>query len=137
MKINEVINQPLEEGPNDPHIFKAVFMAGGPGSGKSYVARKMLGSSGLKSVNSDEIYEYINYVGNHTSIASFPSVYDRVIVVNGFSKGYAMTGWRLGYIAAPVIGVPGAAHFFPWWYDGCIRGYWHCHDDTLYYLFDL
>ena len=51
---------------------------------------------------SDEIYEYINYVGNHTSIASFPSVYDRVVVVNGFSKGYAMTGWRLGYIAAPV-----------------------------------
>jgi len=51
---------------------------------------------------SDEIYEYINYVGNHTSIASFPSVYDRVIVVNGFSKGYAITGWRLGYIAAPV-----------------------------------
>jgi aspartate aminotransferase len=51
---------------------------------------------------SDEIYEYINYVGKHTSIASFPSVYDRVVVVNGFSKGYAMTGWRLGYIAAPV-----------------------------------
>ena len=59
MKINEVINQPLDEGPNDPHIFKAVFMAGGPGSGKSYVAGKMLGSSGLKSVNSDEIYEYL------------------------------------------------------------------------------
>tara|TARA_B110000908_G_C10267789_1_gene466304 strand:+ start:6714 stop:7409 length:696 start_codon:yes stop_codon:yes gene_type:complete len=59
MKINEVINQPLEEGPNDPHIFKAVFMAGGPGSGKSYVARKMLGGTGLKSVNSDEIYEYL------------------------------------------------------------------------------
>jgi aspartate aminotransferase len=51
---------------------------------------------------SDEIYEYINYVGKHASIASFSSVYDRVIVVNGFSKGYAMTGWRLGYIAAPV-----------------------------------
>ncbi|MFM6944047.1 MAG: pyridoxal phosphate-dependent aminotransferase [Bacteroidota bacterium] len=51
---------------------------------------------------SDEIYEYINYVGKHTSIASFPSVFDSVIVVNGFSKGYAMTGWRLGYIAAPV-----------------------------------
>jgi aspartate aminotransferase len=51
---------------------------------------------------SDEIYEYINYVGKHTSIASYPSVYDRVVVVNGFSKGYAMTGWRLGYIAAPV-----------------------------------
>ena len=59
MKINEVINQPLEEGPNDPHIFKAVFMAGGPGSGKSYVAGKMLGGTGLKTVNSDEIYEYL------------------------------------------------------------------------------
>jgi cytidylate kinase len=59
MRIQEVISQPLDEGPNDPHIFKAVFMAGGPGSGKSYVARKMLGSSGLKSVNSDEIYEYL------------------------------------------------------------------------------
>jgi aspartate aminotransferase len=51
---------------------------------------------------SDEIYEYINYVGKHNSIASFSSIFDRVIVVNGFSKGYAMTGWRLGYIAAPV-----------------------------------
>jgi len=51
---------------------------------------------------SDEIYEYINYLGKHTSIASFSSVFDRVIVINGFSKGYAMTGWRLGYIAAPV-----------------------------------
>jgi len=59
MKINEVINQPLEEGPNDPHIFKAVFMAGGPGSGKSYVAGKMLSGTGLKTVNSDEIYEYL------------------------------------------------------------------------------
>ena len=59
MKIIEVINQPLEEGPNDPHIFKAVFMAGGPGSGKSYVAGKMLGGTGLRSINSDEIYEYL------------------------------------------------------------------------------
>jgi aspartate aminotransferase len=49
---------------------------------------------------SDEIYEYINYVGNHASIASFPEIKDRVIVVNGFSKGFAMTGWRLGYVAA-------------------------------------
>jgi predicted kinase len=59
MKINEVISIPLDEGPNDPHIFKAVFMAGGPGSGKSYVARKMLAATGLKPVNSDEIYEYL------------------------------------------------------------------------------
>ncbi|MBS1594455.1 MAG: pyridoxal phosphate-dependent aminotransferase [Bacteroidetes bacterium] len=51
----------------------------------------------------DEIYEYINYTGQpHTSLASFPEIKDRVITVNGFSKGFAMTGWRLGYIAAPV-----------------------------------
>lgn len=50
---------------------------------------------------SDEIYEHINYRGQHESIAQFESLKDRVVVVNGFSKGYAMTGWRLGYIAAP------------------------------------
>ncbi|HMR17957.1 MAG TPA: pyridoxal phosphate-dependent aminotransferase, partial [Sphingobacterium sp.] len=49
---------------------------------------------------SDEIYEHINFVDKHESIAQFPSVKDRVILVNGFSKAYAMTGWRLGYIAA-------------------------------------
>ncbi|MBD2722481.1 pyridoxal phosphate-dependent aminotransferase [Hymenobacter armeniacus] len=48
----------------------------------------------------DEIYEYINFVGEHVSLAQFPEVHDRVITVNGFSKGYAMTGWRLGYLAA-------------------------------------
>lgn len=50
---------------------------------------------------SDEIYEYINFVGGHQSIASFDSVKDRTIIINGLSKGFAMTGWRLGYIAAP------------------------------------
>ena len=49
---------------------------------------------------SDEIYEYINFVGKHESIAQFESVKERVIIVNGLSKGYAMTGYRLGYIAA-------------------------------------
>ncbi|HZF99545.1 MAG TPA: pyridoxal phosphate-dependent aminotransferase, partial [Chitinophagales bacterium] len=49
---------------------------------------------------SDEIYEYINFSDNHHSIAQFESVRDRVIVVNGVSKGHAMTGWRIGYIAA-------------------------------------
>jgi aspartate aminotransferase len=49
---------------------------------------------------SDEIYEYINFVGHHESIAQFDSVKDRVIIINGLSKGYAMTGYRLGYIAA-------------------------------------
>lgn len=53
------------------------------------------------TIVSDEIYEYINYVGGHQSIAQFPAVKDQTVVVNGFSKGYAMTGWRLGYIAAP------------------------------------
>ncbi len=51
-------------------------------------------------IMSDEIYEFINYVGNHESIASFDFLKDRVILINGLSKGYAMTGWRLGYIAA-------------------------------------
>lgn len=49
---------------------------------------------------SDEIYEYINFVGHHESIAQFSSVKDRVIIINGLSKGFAMTGYRLGYIAA-------------------------------------
>jgi aspartate aminotransferase len=49
---------------------------------------------------SDEIYEYINFVGTHESIAQFADIKDRVIIVNGLSKGFAMTGWRLGYIAA-------------------------------------
>ena len=48
----------------------------------------------------DEIYEYINFVGVHCSLAQFAEVAERVITVNGFSKGYAMTGWRLGYLAA-------------------------------------
>lgn len=50
---------------------------------------------------SDEIYEHINYGGNHESIAQFENVRERVVIVNGVSKGYAMTGWRLGWIAAP------------------------------------
>lgn len=49
---------------------------------------------------SDEIYEHINFIDEHASIASFPSIKDRVILINGFSKAYAMTGWRLGYLAA-------------------------------------
>lgn len=49
---------------------------------------------------SDEIYEYINFVGKHHSLAAFAELKDRVVIVNGLSKGFAMTGWRLGYIAA-------------------------------------
>ena len=51
---------------------------------------------------SDEIYEYINFVGKHESIAQFEDLKERVILVNGLSKGFAMTGWRLGYMAASV-----------------------------------
>ena len=53
-------------------------------------------------IMSDEIYEYINFVGGHESIAQFEEIKDRVIIVNGLSKGFAMTGWRLGYIASSV-----------------------------------
>ncbi len=59
-------------------------------------------------VIADEIYEHINYTGEQVSIASFPGMFDRTITVNGFAKGYAMTGWRVGYIAAP-----------KWIVDGC------------------
>ena len=52
-------------------------------------------------VIADEIYEHINYVGKHESIAQFPGMKERTIIVNGISKAYAMTGWRIGYIAAP------------------------------------
>ena len=53
-------------------------------------------------VISDEIYEHIIFEGEHVSLASFRFIYDRVITVNGVSKGYAMTGWRIGYIGAPL-----------------------------------
>jgi len=53
------------------------------------------------TVISDEIYEYINYDGKHTSIAEFPQVYEQTAVINGMSKAFAMTGWRIGYSACP------------------------------------
>lgn len=59
-------------------------------------------------VIADEIYEHINFTGEQVSIASFPGMFDRTITVNGFAKGFAMTGWRVGYIAAP-----------KWIADGC------------------
>ncbi|KXK21367.1 MAG: aspartate transaminase [Candidatus Parvibacillus calidus] len=62
---------------------------------------EILGTKDEIYIVSDEIYEYINYTGNHASIASIPSVKDQTITINGFSKGFAMTGWRLGYMGAP------------------------------------
>jgi len=61
-------------------------------------------------VISDEIYEHINFTGSHESIAQFEEIKDRVIVINGMSKAYAMTGWRVGYMAAP-----------KWIADSCIK----------------
>ena len=52
-------------------------------------------------VIADEIYEHINYVGEHASMAQFPEIKDRTVIINGVSKAYAMTGWRIGFIAAP------------------------------------
>jgi aspartate aminotransferase len=52
-------------------------------------------------VISDEIYEHINYLGKHQSIAQFPEIKERTVIINGVSKAYAMTGWRIGFIAAP------------------------------------
>ena len=54
-------------------------------------------------VMSDEIYEHINFVGRHESLAQFPEVKERVITVNGVAKGFAMTGWRIGFIGAPLV----------------------------------
>lgn len=54
-------------------------------------------------VIADEIYELINFTGEHFSIGSLPGMFERTITVNGFSKGYAMTGWRVGYICAPLF----------------------------------
>jgi aspartate aminotransferase len=59
-------------------------------------------------VIADEIYEYINFTGKHFSIGSIDSIKDRVATVNGFSKGFAMTGWRVGYVSAPL-----------WWAKAC------------------
>ena len=52
-------------------------------------------------VISDEIYEHINYIGRHESIAQFPTMFERTVIINGVSKAYAMTGWRIGYAAGP------------------------------------
>jgi len=65
------------------------------------IARVVEKHEGLYII-SDEIYEHILFKGEHVSMASFDFIYNRVITVNGVSKGYAMTGWRIGYIGAPV-----------------------------------
>lgn len=63
---------------------------------------ELIGQHEQIHIIADEIYEYINFTDQHVSIGSFEVVKDRTITVNGFSKGFAMTGWRLGYIGAPL-----------------------------------
>lgn len=76
-------------------------------TGSVYSKEELSGLAGVLAkypniyILSDEIYEHINYLGTHESIAQFENVRERVVIINGVSKGYAMTGWRLGWIAAP------------------------------------
>lgn len=77
-------------------------------TGSVYTQEELKGLAGVIAkypdiiVLADEIYEHINYIGAHQSIAQFPEIKDRVVVINGVSKAYAMTGWRIGFIAAPL-----------------------------------
>ncbi len=76
-------------------------------TGSVYSREELAGSAAVLAkypqviIIADEIYEHINYIGKHESIAQFPEVRDRVVIVNGVSKAYAMTGWRIGFIAGP------------------------------------
>lgn len=77
-------------------------------TGSVYSKKELEGLAGVLAkypnitILSDEIYEHINYTGKHESIAQFGIVKDRVAVINGVSKAYAMTGWRIGFVAAPL-----------------------------------
>lgn len=85
-----------------------VFMFSSPcnPTGSVYSKEELAGLAGVFEkhpdiyIIADEIYEFINFAGKHESIAQFDAIKDRVITINGLSKGYAMTGWRLGYMAA-------------------------------------
>lgn len=68
---------------------------------ESRALAKVIAKTPKMIVISDEIYEHINFIGKHFSIAELPEVYNQVVTINGVSKAFAMTGWRLGYIGAP------------------------------------
>lgn len=76
-------------------------------TGSVYTKEELAGLSAVLAkhpqviVIADEIYEHINYIGAHQSIAQFPEMKERTVIVNGVSKAYAMTGWRIGFIAGP------------------------------------
>ncbi len=101
----KITPQQLEDAITDK---TRLFMFSSPcnPSGSVYSKDELKGLAGVFAkhpqvyIMSDEIYEYINFVGGHESIAQFSEIKDRVVVINGLSKGFAMTGWRLGYLAA-------------------------------------
>lgn len=91
-----------------PKTRLVIFNSPSNPTGMVYTSEEMEGIANVIArhegvfVISDEIYEHIIFDGEHVSMASFGNIYDRVITVNGVSKGYAMTGWRIGYIGAPL-----------------------------------
>ena len=95
----------LEEAINE-HTKVLIFNSPSNPTGMVYTKEELASLADILAKNpqvyivADEIYEYIIYEGGHTSLASFDAIKDRVIIVNGVSKGFAMTGWRIGYIAA-------------------------------------
>ena len=105
---NEYIITPAElEGAITPKTKLFIFSSPCNPSGAVYSHEELKGLTEVfmrhpqVCIISDEIYEYINYKGAHESIAQFDGMKERTIVINGLSKGFAMTGWRLGYLAAP------------------------------------
>ena len=102
--MGDKLAQKVTEGPNDPDIFKAIFLAGGPGSGKSFVSGKLLTGTGLKTINSDDIYEYLAKK-NNLDLSNPDVVYskqgqdvrDRAKQLTGMRKGGYLEG-RLGVI---------------------------------------
>jgi len=104
MKIHQITEQNLAEGPHDKHIFKAVFLAGGPGSGKSYVSKGLLSGYGLKAINSDDIYEYMAHkqeldLGDPDAVASpeGQEIRDRAKKLTSHRENAYLSG-RLGII---------------------------------------
>ncbi len=92
-----------------PHTKLIMFSSPSNPTGMLYTKEELKGIAEVVArhenlfVMSDEIYEHINFVGKHESLAQFPEVKERVITVNGVAKGFAMTGWRIGFIGAPLV----------------------------------
>lgn len=90
-----------------PHTKAIILCSPSNPTGSVYTQEELAGLAAVLAkhpqviIIADEIYEHINYIGKHQSIAQFPEVFDRTVIVNGVSKAYAMTGWRIGFIAGP------------------------------------